>query len=276
MAAPSGRASEFLAALVAGHRPGGEGGLDLLVARPAAEDVAHPGLQRLEEAVGGFERVDAGGVLARQPFLGAKAEAQRLGVGAIGGVEALEDAVGEFEEFAGFAKAPSPRRAADQRLPGRERFPARRRANRTSGAARDQRGEIVGRGRLGAAGGDRPVEHAVEIELRRLLDAVGRRIGPDADQPLGIATIGGQQPAHPLEEMEGFDDDDLFVVGERVIAIGQIGQMAGEIGDDVAPGLASLASAHVRRYPPVAAAKRPRARGAIISPSARLTSGRTG
>ena len=47
------------------------GGLDLFVAGAAAELVAHLRLQRLEEAVGRLERVDAGGVVADQPFLGA-------------------------------------------------------------------------------------------------------------------------------------------------------------------------------------------------------------
>ena len=125
---------------------------------------------------------------------------------------------------------------------------ARRRGDRAGGAGRHQRGEIVGRGRLVAPRGDRPVEHAVEIEFRRLLDAVGRRIGPDADQPFGIALVDGQQPAHPLVEMERLDDDDLLGVAERVVAVGEIGQMSGEIGDDVAPRLCRPLSAHDRLF----------------------------
>ena len=118
-------------------------------------------------------------------------------------------------------------------------FVARRRGDRAGGAGRHQRGEIVGRSRLVAPRGDRPVEHAVEIEFRRLLDAVGRRIGPDADQAVGIALVDGQQPAHPLVEMERLDDDDLLGVAQRVVAVGEIGQVSGEIGDDVAPRLSA-------------------------------------
>ena len=270
-------AAKSLPVFAPGHRRGGEGGLDLLFARAAAELVAHLRLQRLEEAVGGFERVDAGGVVADQPFLGAKAEPQRFGVGPVGGVEAFEDAVRQFEQLAGLAEAAPARRAADQRLPGRQRFVARRRGDRAGGAGRHQRGEIVGRGRLVAPRGDRPVEHAVEIEFRRLLDAVGRRIGPDADQAVGIALVDGQQPAHPLVEMERLDDDDLVAVAERVVAVGEIGQVSGEIGDDVAPRLCRPLSAHDRLFR-LSARRRRRealARSGIISRIGRMTSRRT-
>ena len=118
---------------------------------------------------------------------------------------------------------------------------------------------------------DRPVEHAVEIEIRRVLDAVGRRIGPDADQAVGIALVDGQQPAHPLVEMERLDDDDLLGVAERVVAVGEIGQMSGEIGDDVAPRLSRPLSAHDRLFRPFADAG-----GVKRSPDAALSAGPAG
>ncbi len=103
---------------------------------------------------------------------------------------------------------------------------------------------LCGRGRLVAPRRDRPIEHAVEIEIGRFLDAVRRRIGPGADQPLGIAAVGDQQAANALEELERLDDDDFLGLVERVVAVDEIGQMPGEIGDDVATRLGRRPSAH--------------------------------
>ena len=135
--------------------------------------------------------------------------------------------------------------AADQRLPGRQRASVRRR-RRVGPAAR----LATSAARLSAEVGspaprrDRPVEHAVEIEIGRFLDAIGRRIGPDADQPLGIAAVDGQQAAHAFEKLERLDDDDVLDLAERVVAVDEIGQMPGEIGDDVAARIGRRRSAH--------------------------------
>ena len=91
---------EFPRVLAAGNRRAREGGFEFPSRRPAAQFAAHFGFQRLEERVGGLERVDADGGVADQPFLRAKPKAQRFGVGPVRRVQALEDAVGQFEQFA--------------------------------------------------------------------------------------------------------------------------------------------------------------------------------
>ena len=74
-----------------------------------------------------------------------------------------------------------------------------------------------------------------------------------------------------VEEMERLDDDDLLGVAERIVAVGEIGQVSGEIGDDVAPRLSRPLSAHVRLFRPFADAG-----GVKRSPGPALSAGPAG
>ena len=171
---------------------------------------------------------------------------------------------------------PELRGAAGERFPGRQRAAGRRGRARSGGAARHQRRQIVRRGRLAAPRRDRPVEHLVEIEIGGFLDAVRRRIGPYADQPLGISAVRDQQAANALEKLERLDDDDVLDLAERVVAVDEIGQMPGEIGDDVATRFGRRRSAHgsnlsrFRRRRPVAAATRAAPRFRHYQPDRRV------
>jgi hypothetical protein len=47
-----------------------------------------------------------------------------------------------------------------------------------------------------------------------------------------------------LEQREGLDGDGLLAVAQTVVAIDKIGQMAGEIGDNVATAFGRTGLAH--------------------------------